>query len=462
MSPRFPRPMHRSRRLNPLASAPARDASAREAERRLIGAPRQWRNWESNSSLRSSMEALRRCGERPIRSSFAERFSSPGFRESTPLYQGPLAISPGSRRLFWSMSDGIHEWDLNAHRLVSALACSWDRVRSRGGWLESVIGELGSRPSLACRRNEDRQRYCLIAERRVPDPACRVFTRRRTGRHCGRRRLRQCLGRRLWRADCRDSSARNGSERSVRAVQYVPDRRHSRGVARVVFFQDEGNVRTRPAPPGTKLVAADVGPSDAVITADDSGALHLLRTDTGQERLLGRHERVTAVAFANGGRFVASGGIDGVMRLWDVQSRFPAPVALDAHDVPSINALAFTHDDAYVIAASRLGVMRVWDTNRASAAAGGSLQFASLSTGPTGLSPNGRFLITRDIQRGLRCFVAHWRSANARDRHGAVTSTRANRCCSKRRWHQCGHRRTRWCGQALEWPCRIRCRAGQG
>lgn len=102
--------------------------------------------------------------------------------------------------------------------------------------------------------------------------------------------------------------------------------------------------------PGALSQAASVSPADLIDKAT-------LRVDLGSH-----HSAITAVAASRDGRFLATGGLDRVVRLWDSQTgellRTLRPPSQDVGSEGRISALAFAPDGRHIAVA---GSLRYWD-----------------------------------------------------------------------------------------------------
>jgi WD40 repeat protein len=75
---------------------------------------------------------------------------------------------------------------------------------------------------------------------------------------------------------------------------------------------------------------------------------------------------IGALAFDPSGRWIAAGGNDGKVRIWDRNQSFTAPRVLDAQSADSklqesINGIAFSKDGRWLAAAGEAHVIHLWD-----------------------------------------------------------------------------------------------------
>lgn len=123
---------------------------------------------------------------------------------------------------------------------------------------------------------------------------------------------------------------------------------------------------------------------------------------------------VGAIAFDPTGRYVAAGGDDGKVRIWDREQFFRSPRVLDP-EVPgeSINGVAFSQDGRWLAAAGEAHVIHVWDRTKRWAkvkpAAGGALRHDGPIWGLC-FDPRGRWLASGNTDDNKR--IRLWKLAD--------------------------------------------------
>jgi WD40 repeat protein len=117
-------------------------------------------------------------------------------------------------------------------------------------------------------------------------------------------------------------------------------------------------------PIGEEIFGADSSPDGSVLaTGQVDGTIRLWNLQTGQPqaRLTGHKFRVDRVSFSPDGRWLASAAGDGSLQLWDMTARSPLP-ALEGH-TSHIGALAFSPDSRRLVgtaAVAQDGIV-LWD-----------------------------------------------------------------------------------------------------
>lgn len=172
---------------------------------------------------------------------------------------------------------------------------------------------------------------------------------------------------------------------------------------------------------GRKVWAVKRAPNDAraiaidprgvrCVAAGDSNAIQVLDAERGRPiggPLTGHTLSILDVKFDPTGEILASGSLDGTIRLWNLRTR--TLVATLAGRMGPVNGVAFNSQGNLLAGASRNGVVALWDvgTRNPLALLAGAL---SGTVTAVSFSPDGRWLAATDNEGN----VARW-SAQFRD-----------------------------------------------
>ena len=142
---------------------------------------------------------------------------------------------------------------------------------------------------------------------------------------------------------------------------------------------------------------------------------------------------ITAAAFTFDDRWLATAGLDNIIRLWDVTDPADAQVRfwLRGHN-SGIRAIAITHDDRWLLSGSEDNTARVWDLKAADPSASSILLPGH--TQPVwgvGISPDDRWLATGSGDATIRL----WTPVSLDD-VVALTCPRIGRNMSSDEWRQ--------------------------
>ncbi len=110
----------------------------------------------------------------------------------------------------------------------------------------------------------------------------------------------------------------------------------------------------------TGMVTAMVSVGDGLLVGDEEGGVRWWRSPDAAPELLSGHRLYVGAAEARpGGRFVATGGWDNAVWLWDLSPSPPSGRPLRGHD-DAVTAMAWSADGATLYTGDRSGVVRAW------------------------------------------------------------------------------------------------------
>lgn len=177
----------------------------------------------------------------------------------------------------------------------------------------------------------------------------------------------------------------------------------SRDGQRLVSTSDDGTVRVWDTFSGRQIWRNDIphaissvaySPDGAcVMSAGRSNEIAMWRSDDGRPAgvLSGRTSWVTSVAFSPDGTQIASGSIDGTIRICDVQTGEQVGVAFEGH-TSWVYAVVFSPDGACIASISHDQTLRLWNLGATGLISGrviGRINSQSLA-----FSPDGAYLVT--------------------------------------------------------------------
>jgi WD40 repeat protein len=199
----------------------------------------------------------------------------------------------------------------------------------------------------------------------------------------------------------------NIRQKLIRFVVFSP---HSKKIATIggVFVDPRNNlwvwdIATRkktvirvPSQPKSLAFSPD---EKLVVSGHSRGAsrkpgLFLSETGTGETvgELKGHEKDVTAVAFSPDGKKVASGSLDGTVKVWDIKRRKELASFDDHHD--DIFSVAFHPKESLLVSTAKDKTIRLWDLDKKDLLATAKLKELNYYL-KLQISSDGKFLATR-------------------------------------------------------------------
>ncbi|HBZ30896.1 MAG TPA: hypothetical protein DEO56_09945, partial [Nitrosomonas nitrosa] len=191
-------------------------------------------------------------------------------------------------------------------------------------------------------------------------------------------------------------SRRKDDPRYVDEVGAVLDRALTRSIEIMRFHQLDWVYSVAFSPDGNRI-----------LSGGKDGALRMWDVQTGKQigkPLIGHEASILSVAFSSDGRRIVSGSLDNTLRLWDAQTGMPIrePLTGHVHDVLSV---AFSPDGRRIVSGSRDNTLRLWDA-QTGMPIGEPLTGHGDSVYSVAFSPDGRRIVSGSRDNTLRLWEA--------------------------------------------------------
>ncbi|AGB26727.1 WD40 repeat-containing protein (plasmid) [Mycobacterium sp. JS623] len=156
-----------------------------------------------------------------------------------------------------------------------------------------------------------------------------------------------------------------------------------------------------------KILAAHALDLDAHVLAhdaDDGPMRDVIEREMATDKIVNAQSGIDSVAFSPDGKRIATGGDDGMVRIWDAATGQPVGAPLSGHS-SGVRGLAFSPDGKRLAGGSADHTALMWDT-ASGKPVGGLLTGHTDGVSAVAFSPDGRRLATASLDNTVRFWDA--------------------------------------------------------
>jgi WD40 repeat protein len=165
------------------------------------------------------------------------------------------------------------------------------------------------------------------------------------------------------------------------------------------------------SPDGRTIVSGSYDQTLSLWDAESGRKLHILRGRKIGVPELDLWPGINCAAFSPDSRVVVSGGMDSVLRLWDVATGKELSRLIPRDDADQIRAVAFSPDGRLILSANENAIMKLWDASDWHELR--TIKRPGVQVGCLAFSLDGRLIVSGNLDNSLKL----WDAPTGRELH---------------------------------------------